>query len=158
MPQNAINSDIAFYNQKLFSGLKDRKHAISKLVGFLVKHIEITKRDEFAHPLLAYQATLNSPAAEVLALLKGFVFDHVIKTPQLQAFEFRGQRMILKLFDVLDENPLRLLPKDHQQLYQSSNNPTRVVCDYIASLTDGQATKLYHKLFSPSMGSIFERL
>ena len=66
--------------------------------------------------------------------------------------------MIQRLFKVLSENPMRLLPEEHQLLYQSANNPQRVICDYIASLTDSQATKLYHKLFTPSSGSIFERL
>lgn len=155
---NIGGEPVSFYSENLFAGLKPRKHAISKLVGFLVGHIQIQQRGEFSHPLLAYQATLTSPAAEILTLLKGFVFDYVIKTPELQAFEFRGQQMILKLFDTLSENPLRLLPKEHQALYQNSENPPRVICDYIASLTDSQATKLYHKLFTPSMGSIFERL
>ncbi len=155
---NDISREIEFYNQKLFADKKTRKHAISKLVGFLVRHIEIQHRTQFDPPLLTYQAILISPANKILDLLKAFIFKHVIKSPEVQALEFKGQQMILRLFEVLSENPLRLLPEEHQQLYRQSHNPQRVICDYIASLTDSQATKLYHKLFTPSSGSIFERL
>ncbi len=155
---NDVSREIEFYNQKLFADKKARKHAISKLVGFLVQHIEIQRCESFAHPLLTYQATLISPAHEILSLLKAFIFKHVIKSPEVQALEFKGQHMIQRLFKVLNENPMRLLPEEHQLLYQSANNPQRIICDYIASLTDSQATKLYHKLFTPSTGSIFERL
>jgi len=155
---NAIAKQIDFYNQKLFNNVKDRKHAISKLVSFLVRHIKIEHNDNFEHPLLAYQATLSEPADQILSLLKNFIFKHVIKSPKVQALEFRGQQMILRLFEVLSDNPYRLLPEEHQQAYRASKNPQRAICDYIASLTDSQATKLYHKLFTPSMGSIFDRL
>jgi len=158
LASNDVSQEIEFYNQKLFASQKERKHAISKLVGFLVKHIEIQQRDAFTHPLLAYQATLTSPAHDILNLLKAFVFKHVIQSPEVQALEFRGQQMILQLFSVLSDNPLRLLPETKQHLYQHANHPQRVICDYIASLTDNQATKLYHKLFTPSMGSMFEPL
>ncbi|WP_141097362.1 hypothetical protein, partial [Pantoea sp. VS1] len=34
----------------------------------------------------------------------------------------------------------------------------RVICDYLAGTTDDYATRLYHKIFTPSSGSIFDKL
>ncbi len=155
----AINDDIKFYSQKLFSGSnKDRKHAISRLVSYLVSHIEIEERAQFSHPLLTLKATMAAPACEVLALFKGFILRNVIKRPEVQVLEYKGQQMILRLFDVLSENPRRLLPDDVRQQYEVADNKPRVLCDYIAQMTDVHATKLYHKLFTPNMGSVFDRI
>ena len=159
LPDCTIADDIAFYNDKLFSGSnKERKHAISKLVAYLVGHIEIQQRDEFSHPLLAYKAVMASPASDVLHLLKAFILKNVIQRPEVQVLEYKGQQMILRLFEVLGDNPDRLLPYEVQAELAGVTNKPRVICDYIAEMTDNHATKLYHKLFTPSMGSVFDRL
>ncbi|MCA1767349.1 MAG: dGTPase, partial [Idiomarina sp.] len=72
--------------------------------------------------------------------------------------EYKGQMMILKLFQVLSENPERLLPESTLRQYKNSDNPKRVICDYISGMTDNYATKLYSKLFSPDTGSVFDKV
>lgn len=156
---NIISKDIGFYNTKLFSeSNKDRKHAISKLVGYFVSNIRIENNNEFETPLLGFQAIMSQDAKALLKTLKDFVLMNVIRRPEVQTLEYKGQQMILKLFEVLQENPKRLLPASTYSKYQASENKKRVICDYISGMTDSYATKLYHKLFSPDMGSIFDRM
>jgi dGTPase len=69
--------------------------------------------------------------------------------------------MILRLFDALANNPKRLLEQKHYAKYlcqSSENDRLRVICDYIAGDTDEYVTRLYHKIFTPSNGSVFDRL
>ncbi|MBF4377125.1 dGTPase, partial [Vibrio anguillarum] len=113
---------------------------------------------EFETPLLKYQVKMSDEANSLLKLLKKFVFKNVIKRPEVQTLEYKGQQMVLSLFEVLQENPKRLLPTSTYKKYQDSTNKKRVICDYISGMTDSYATKLYHKLFSPDMGSIFDRM
>ena len=94
----------------------------------------------------------------MLRLLKAFILKNVIKRPEVQALEYKGQQMILRLFEVLSDNPGRLLPYDVQETYEQADNRPRVISDHIAGMTDNHATKLYHKLFTPSMGSVFDRV
>lgn len=156
---NVISNDIDFYNRKLFSGSnKDRKHAISKMVGYFIPEIYISKGVVFKTPLLNLQAEMSDDAEETLDVLKDFVVKHVIKRSEVQTLEYKGQQMVLSLFEVLQENPKRLLPSSTYEKYSQSQNPKRVICDYISGMTDNYATKLYHKLFSPDMGSIFDRM
>lgn len=84
--------------------------------------------------------------------------NRVIKTPEVQVLEYKGQQIILRIFEVLRENPNRLLPKNTLSAYNNAENKNRVLCDYISGMTDSYATKLYHKLFTPDIGSIFDRL
>lgn len=156
---NPIADRKDFYTDNLFSGSnKGRKHAISKLVGWFIANTELSQLDQFEHPLLRLQATLRPEARETLKLLKQFVMKEVILRPELQALQYRGQQVILKIFDTYQHNSQRLLPAQVYNECQTSENPHRIICDYISSLTDASATRIYHRFTTPSTGSIFDRI
>ncbi|WP_199898303.1 anti-phage deoxyguanosine triphosphatase [Methylobacillus glycogenes] len=147
-----------FYQQKLFSGSdRERKHAISRLVNYFIANIRVTQQAGFDSPALQLQAEMEQEAHDLLLILKKFVMDVVIRRPQIQALEFKGQQMIMRLFTTLLENAERLLPSANLAQLQQSGNAERVICDYIASMTDIHATRLYHRLFSPDIGSVFDK-
>lgn len=156
---NQLAENIDFYNENLFDGSnKERKHAISKLVGYFISSIHVERNDVFDTPLLMLKATQDNDSMSILKALKKFVMNRVIKTPEVQVLEYKGQQIILRIFEVLRENPNRLLPKNTLSAYKNAENKNRVLCDYISGMTDSYATKLYHKLFTPDIGSIFDRL
>lgn len=156
---NPITQNADFYTENLFSGSnKKRKHAISKLVGWFINNITITELNDFEHPLLRLQAEMTPHASQMLKLLKNFVMHEVILLPELQALQYRGQQVILKIFDIYVHNPERLLPTDVYEHSKESDNPHRVICDYISALTDASATRIYHRFSTPSAGSIFDRI
>ena len=100
---------------------------------------------------------MDPNAAALLKLLKKFVMEQVILRPELQALQYRGQRVILTVFDICQHNMQRLLPPAVFEETKNSDNPKRELCDYIAGLTDASATRLYNRLTTPSTGSIFDR-
>ena len=156
---SVIMQEERFYTEALFSGQsRARKHAISKLVGHFVDAIEVTEQNEFESPWLDLQAQLPEHIEHTLQVLKDFVFKHVIRSSSVQVLEYKGQMMIMKLFQVLSENPEQLLPGSTLQKYKNAENPKRVICDYISGMTDNYATKLYSKLFSPDTGSVFDKI
>ena len=141
-------TDGDFYNDKLFSpDSRDRKHAISKLIGYLVPHISVTRQQQFEHPQLDLQASLPAEAEHTLELLKRFVFNHVIRSADVKAMEFKGQRIITALFEALSNQPEQLLQPSTLAKYQQARHPQRVICDYISGMTDHFAKRLYHQLF-----------
>jgi len=163
LPDNAVSREMDFYNQALFSpSPRERKHAISKLVGYLIRHIEIREDASFEHPLLRSQAFMEESAYTILQLLKDFVMREVIMRPELQTLQYKGQQVIIRLFEIFAENPRRLLPRDVYREFAgdhaiASNGNYRAIADFICGMTDVSAGKLYHKLLSPTMGSIFDR-
>jgi dGTPase len=143
----------------LFSGEnKIRKSAISELVNHFIVNIEVRKQENFSHNLLDYQATFPELIKEELDIIQEFVNENVIKTPEVQTLEYKGQQMVVKLFEAISSNPSRLLPKKYFQQYEEQQSNLRVICDYLAGTTDDYATRLYHKIFTPSNGSIFDKL
>ena len=73
-----------------------------------------------------------------------------------------GQKIATELFNTFAADPARLLPdRDAHRWKQAKGNedqPHRVICDYVAGITDEYATKRYQQLFSPRIGSVFDRL
>jgi dGTPase len=157
--RNGTKANIA---QDLFSGKnRIRKKAISYLVNYFISQIEITPRNCFTHPLLDLQAVMSESLSQELEMFKQIVAVKVIETPEVQTLVYKGQQMILRLFDALANNPKRLLEQKHYAKYlcqSSENDRLRVICDYIAGDTDEYVTRLYHKIFTPSNGSVFDRL
>lgn len=159
LPSNPISDKIDFYSDKLFSEYRrERKHAISRLVGYFISNVHIDENPDFTAPLLRFNAQMEPTAKCILILLKTFVLEQVILQPELQALQFKGQQMVIQLFRLLAENPEKLLPKQVYEMYSSSDNKHRIVADYIASHSDATATRLHRRLFSPEAGSIYDRI
>ena len=138
-----------------------RKDAIGSLVNALITSCTIKEIAGFNEPLLSYNATLDNAMYQVLKILKSFVFKNVIKSPSLQIVEYRGQQIVMELFEAFNTAPLRFLPKSAQTQYKQQNGladkQKRVIADYISSLTDSHALRLHANLFSsnqttPMMG------
>jgi dGTPase len=148
--------------EDLFSGKnRIRKKAISYLVNYFVSQIEINNRNCFSSPLLDLQAVMSESLAQELEIFKRIVATKVIETPEVQTLVYKGQQMIVRLFEALANNPQRLLEQKHYAKYlreSNENDKLRVICDYIAGDTDEYATRLYHKIFTPSNGSVFDIL
>ncbi|RUM91987.1 MAG: dGTPase [Thiomicrospira sp.] len=149
-------------SERLFSSRsKDRKHAISKMVGIMVESIYMDENTVFEHPLLRYQAKLGTSEMAVLELLKTFVYVHVITLPEVKGMEYKGQLIVLDLFKSLRANPEALLPRNTYAKFVSSETERgqlRVLSDYIAGMTNTYASRMYEKFFTASQGSIFDRI
>lgn len=137
---------------------KIRKKSISRLVNYFITNCTITKRDIFEDNLLDLEATMAEEARRHLKVFQDFVIKNVIKTAEVQTLEYKGQQMIIRLFEAIAENPSRLLPNKYFRKYNDESNNLRVICDYLSGTTDDYATRLYHKIFTPSNGSVFDRL
>ncbi|PKF63875.1 dGTPase [Psychromonas sp. psych-6C06] len=129
-----------------------RKDAIGALVNALITSIKIDLVDvKFNEPLLAYNAVLEPAMFKVLEILKQFVLNYVIKSPDLQILEYRGQQIVMELFEAFNAGPMRFLPEQVKQVYQQQSDAShqkRVIADYISSLTDNHALRLHASLFS----------
>ncbi|MBE4589053.1 anti-phage deoxyguanosine triphosphatase [Vibrio navarrensis] len=137
----------------LFSGKHhQRKDAIGGMVNALLTSISVQRVDaDFASELLAYNAFLEPGMDQALTILKNFVSHYVIQIPQVQIVEYKGQQIIMDLFEAFSADPKRLLPIATRQLWQAAQEESaqmRVIADYISSMTDGHAQRLHQQLFS----------
>lgn len=135
-----------------------RKRQISRIVHHMMVAIEPYVFDAFDGPILRYRIRLRDEEAALLTKLKGFVFETVVKSPSVQHLEFKGQQMVVAVFDALKSDPKSFLPKVTYSLFEKSDESSRVICDHIAGMTDAFLLRTYERLYSPRMGSVFDRL
>jgi dGTPase len=86
------------------------------------------------------------------------VRETVILSPGVQHLELKGQTMVVAVFETLASDPKALLPRPTYQRFLAAGGARRVICDHLAGMTDGFLLKTYDRLFSPRMGSVFDRL
>ena len=155
--------DVKFMDMLFSNDSYERKHAIGRIVDFFVRKTKMDYRNHhgFYNPIFSYQAILSDGARVVLDKLQELVKNEVISLTSVQRLEFKGQKIITELFDAFTTDPTRLLPREDAKRWKDASGDTRsqhrVICDYIAGMTDEYATKRYQQLFVPREGSVFDR-
>lgn len=128
-----------------------RKQAIGSLVNRLITAVSLTVNIANARsPLLQFKAQLPDDEQILLTMLKQFIWRHVIQHPELQQREYRGQQIVRQLFQAFSTQAQRLLPINTRQRWLAADSETeqqRVVCDYIAGMTDEYALRMAQRLF-----------
>ncbi|QSX35607.1 anti-phage deoxyguanosine triphosphatase [Shewanella sedimentimangrovi] len=156
-----IRTELAQIDRDLFSREHHlRKDAIGTLVNGFVTAISIRNKEGFEEPLLACNAELDAGFDTALAALKAFVLRHVVQKPELQMLEYKGQQIVMQLFEAFASDPERLLPHNTQARWRAAHeqghNSMRVIADYISGMTDEFAMRMHQQLFSPRLGGLHE--
>ncbi|MDI9817572.1 MULTISPECIES: anti-phage deoxyguanosine triphosphatase [unclassified Legionella] len=142
--------------------LHERKQAIGEMVNYFITATQIViTHENFANQLLKHNITLFPEAAILLDYLKNIIYQHVIDSQEARTFEYGGQTVILRLFEAISSNPGSLLDTKNRQLFHQAENEItafRVICDYIANMTDEYAYRMHERLFGFNTRTIFERL
>ncbi len=141
--------------RQLFSSQHSvRKDAIGALVNIFVTAVHITEvLPETEEPLIRFNACLPESERYLLDSLKKVVFEHVINQPAIQQLRYRSQNMLLNLFTAFHTEPMRLLPDNTRIRWQAAYNEKgqaaadRILCDYIAGMTDDYAERMYRNLY-----------
>ena len=140
----------------------ERKRGISRLIHIFIVSIVPDINAQFHHPLLRYTIKMPRQVRKLLNILRDIVSDLVINKPTQQMLESRGRRMIRSIFGELCENPslspLYQLRGPNGAAHHSPPLTPRLVCDYLAGMTDLSIERSYHLLFTPGYGNSADEL
>ncbi|WJS86133.1 anti-phage deoxyguanosine triphosphatase [Paracoccus sp. TOH] len=147
---------------QLFGPPAARKRCIGALVHHFIGAVRFREEPGFREPLLRWRVELAEAPRRLLGALKGFVFDRVIRSAGVQQLEFKGQAMVVEVFEALRSDPGRLLPGEWRARFAETGGENgdglRILCDCVAAMTDTALLRTYERLFAPRMGSVFDRL
>lgn len=139
-----------------------RKQTIGEMVNYFITSTQIILTHEgFENNLLKYNLALIPQAAALLTYLMQCIYHNVIDSQEARTFEYGGQTVVLRLFDAISSNPGSLLDNKNRVLFKQAEDETaayRVVCDYLANMTDEYAYRMHERLFGFNTRTIFERL
>ncbi len=112
----------------------------SQRINTLVCDAILTSRE-------AGMVTLSPEVDKALRDLRGFMFERVYRNPVAKGEESKAKDMLKRLYEYYYTHPERL-PEDFQP-QMSFDGLERVVCDYIAGMTDNYAVDKFTEIFIP---------
>lgn len=143
-----------------FPGVDEKRHilqTISYLIGELIHDLVRTTAANLENNNIqtlvdVRNSTTNmvrmSPEMESLNKgLKKFLFKRLYRHSKVERMRVKAERFLTLLFENYMENPT-LLPERHQVRFATFGKE-RVICDYIASMTDRYAQDEYKRLYEP---------
>lgn len=146
---------------------------IGKKIGAFIGAAELVETSgSFLADLTArhrYGLIIAPAVAEECALYKRLALDLVFRSQQLQQLDRKSDYILSRLFEVFADlyiapdrpgrSHYRLLSEEEEELVFAQPDEAsraRIVCDVMAKMTDGIATRTYRRLFDPDFGSIVD--
>lgn len=151
-------SRIVDRSNKLASSGELRTSLTSQLVAEFINSTRVELDEEF--PALS-RAYLTSTAHRKVEVLKHYTFEATIFSTRLKVAEYRGYEVVSRIFDALaGDKGYLLMPDDTRDLYRkfeaNASARMRVICDFVAGMTDRFALEFYGRLHSDRPQSIFK--
>jgi dGTPase len=141
--------------------------AFNAKIGQFIRACRLVRRK---HPLAiqtqryAWNLAIHPAIMAEAEFYKRLAYDVIFQSPSILQIEFKGGFIIDRLFAALRENyiepetpKLAFLPARWNAALREGKTEAaraRLVCDFLADLTDGAAIRLYRRLFDPAFGSI----
>jgi dGTPase len=149
--------DLVLRKHPAIEGKRLKYQTISHLIGYLIQDlVEHTKKMikergiETLQDVRRAGVNIVSFSPETRArneVLKDFLQRKLYKHYKMERMRLKAKRVVQRLFEAYIDQPT-LLPLRHQR--RTLQEPLqRVVCDYIAGMTDRFAIEEYKKLFDP---------
>lgn len=91
---------------------------------------------------------MSAEIEQAMIELRHFMFEHVYKNPVAKGEEVKAKAMIEQLFHYYMEH-IEQLPGKYLRMLDEGEKPERVVCDYIAGMTDQYAITKFSEYFLP---------
>lgn len=153
-----ILADLYRASRDLASSGYFRTQLSSQMVGSAIKAVEVDFNSKI--PALS-QVKLSKSMRERVEVVKQFVFIATIYSSRVTIPEFRGYEVVKGIFEALagDRGEL-LMPQDVRGQVESCTDDyderMRIICDFVAGMTDRYAMEFYGRLHSDSPQSMFK--
>ncbi len=136
-----------------------RHRLIRRLIGILVRDVceatherlaaanpqSVEELQSLPHTVIGFSAEMAAQVRE----LKDFLYQNMYRHYRVVRMAQKAERFISELFNAYMAEPDQLPDSVKQRLKEDNEPLARVVCDYIAGMTDRYALQEYMKLYDP---------
>lgn len=110
--------------------------------------------DVVMHSMDQPEIQMSEEVSEAMKGLRRFLFEHVYRNPLAKSEEEKAVKLIQNLYEYY-LNHTELLPEwELQRAYETGTPMERIICDYIAGMTDNYAVKKFEEFFVPESWKI----
>jgi len=136
---------------------RGKHQTISALIGHLIRDLSVTTLENIGRfgietledlRRVNHQVVAFSPdVAEKNRRLKQFLMQNLYRHHKVERMRVKAERYLTQLFEAYVKHPT-LLPRKHVKKIECAGRE-RVICDYIAGMTDRFALDEFKRLFEP---------
>lgn len=143
-----------------YPALDEERHihqTISHLIGRLIHDVVNTTQANIQTHDIDSALKVRQHTARLVAFseevdqknrqLKRFLFKNLYRHHRVERMRVKAERFLAMIFDSYCTNPT-LLPRSYQERFELYGKE-RVICDFLAGMTDRYALEEYRKLFEP---------
>ena len=110
--------------------------------------------DIIANSMDRPQIAMSEGMEEAMQGLRSWMFENVYKNEIPKAEEGKAQQMIASLYEYYLKHVDRLPPEYRELMEKRGDTKSRVVCDYIAGMSDVYAIDQFEELFVPKRWNV----
>lgn len=164
----SLTGESARHVDELIASIREKRveGRLGWKIGTFIASCELTEESNFLSGTsnrYRYGLKVDPRVREEAELYKAIALDLVFLSQEMHQLEFKSGKLLSDLFRVLEDRyikgkgRLHLLPEAEEAAIASADTAerrARVVCDVVAAMTDGFATRTYKRLFDADFGSI----
>lgn len=157
-----LSDKIAYINHDIDDAIRARMFAEEELpkeytdvLGNSVRErLNRMIRDLILNSMDQPQIIMSADMEEAMKGLRRWMFEHVYRNDIPKAEESKAQEMIARLYEYYMKHADRL-PMEYILLMVNGEKKSRVVCDYIAGMSDIYAIDRFEALFVPKRWNVY---
>ena len=155
-----LSDKIAYINHDIDDAIRGRiftEEEIPSEYTEVLGHSVRERLNTMIHDIIYQQPEiLMSPGMEeAMQGLRSWLFQHVYKNEIPKAEEGRAQQLIVSLYQYYMEHIIELPEEYLLMMVQQKEPRERVVCDYIAGMSDSYAIDRFEQLFVPKAWKVY---
>ncbi len=154
---------IAYINHDIDDAIRGRiikeediPHEYTDILGHnLGERLDTFTHDIILNSLSQGDIIMSAKISTAMRDLREYMFESVYMNKKAKAQEEQAERLLEQLFQYYEQH-LEYLPEEYHHRMEQLKEPSyRMVCDYIAGMTDNYAVAKFKELMIPSAWSIY---
>lgn len=151
-----FSDKIAYFHHDMDDAIRGgilKETDIPKEIGEVLGYTTGERLDRFIHDIVTASTDKNDIVMSLeveagMKALRSFMFEHVYENKEAKSEESKAEVLIITLYEYYLQH-LEKLPADLIKMHENGEPKERVVCDFIAAMTDRFAIAKYDELFIP---------
>lgn len=157
-----LSDKIAYINHDIDDAIRGQiisEEDIPSLYTNILGHSPRERLNTLIHDIIisseeAGDICMSQKVEEAMLNLRLYMFESVYTNPKAKGQESKAEKMIEQLYEYYRKH-VELLPEKYLRMMDAGETEVRVVCDYIAGMTDRFATVRYTEIMIPDAWGVY---
>ena len=156
-----LSDKIAYINHDIDDAIRaqvlreeDIPAEFREVLGFTSRErLNTLIHDMIIHSLDQNRIVMSDEVSEAMQGLRAYMFEHVYRNPRAKGEEEKAKELLRRLFEYYEEH-IDKIGETNLRMLEAGEPRGRVICDYIAGMTDQYAIAKYNEYFLPKQWQI----